>query len=167
MAEELAGVTDEAGRLVWSSPDLGPPGPYAVLFHDANRALRKRWLQLLADGRLSGQGTSEHAQRRADRRVRPHPNAVDDVVRALTEHYVGESQLKLETHEILEQDLLDTLLVPSNQDEYLSEIAERRVREKVIRELMAEEVLPAMRLGPAGTAVGLNVQWTLGSLQRS
>jgi len=31
---------------------------------------------------------------------------------------------------------------------------------------MAEEVLPAMRRGPAGTAVGLNVQWTLGSLQR-
>lgn len=86
---------------------------------------------------------------------------------ALTEHFVGESQLKLGTHEILEEDLLDTLVVPSNQDEYLSEIADRRVREKVIRELMAEEVLPAMRLGPAGTAVGLNVQWTLGSLQRS
>jgi len=167
MAEELAGVTDEAGRLVWSSPDLGPPGPYAVLFHDANRALRKRWLELVADGHLPGQVATPHGQRRADRRVRPHPNAVDDVVGALTEHFVGESQLKLGTHEILEEDLLDTLLVPSNQDEYLSEIADRRVREKVIRELMAEEVLPAMRLGPAGTAVGLNVQWTLGSLQRS
>jgi hypothetical protein len=116
MAEELAGVTDEAGRLVWNSPDLGPPGPYAVLFHDANRALRKRWLELVADGHLPGQVATPHGQRRADRRVRPHPNAVDDVVGALTEHFVGESQLKLGTHEILEEDLLDTLLVPSNQD---------------------------------------------------
>jgi len=166
MAEELGGVTDGAGRLVWSSPDLGPPGPYAVLFHDANRALRKRCLQLLADGRLPGQGARPHGQRRADRRVRHHPNAADDVVGALTEHFLGEAELKLETHEILEEDILDTLLVPSNQREYLSEIADRRLREKVIRDLMAEEVLPTMRQGPAGTAVGLNVQWTLGSLQR-
>lgn len=166
MAEELAGVTEEAGRLVWSSPDLAPPGPYAVLFHDANRALRKRCLHLLVEGRLPGAGTRPDGQRRADRRVRPHPNAVDDVVRALTERFVGEQELKLETHEILEDDILDTLLVPSNQGEYLSEIADPRLREKVIRDLMAGEVLPAMRQGPAGTAVGLNVQWTLGSLQR-
>jgi len=90
---------------------------------------------------------------------------VDDIVSALTEGFVGEAELKLETHEILEEDILDTLLVPSNQREYLSEIADPRLREKVIRDLMAE-VLPAMRQGPAGTAVGLNVQWTLGSLQR-
>lgn len=165
MAEELGGVTHRAGRLVWSSPDLGPPGPYAVLFHDANRALRKRWLQSLADEPLPGQDARADGQRRADRRIRHDPNSVDEVVGALTDPFVGETELKLETHEILEEDILDTLLVPSNQHEYLSEIADPNLREKVIRDLMAK-VLPAMRMGPAGTAVGLNVQWTLGSLHR-
>ena len=166
VAEGLSEVTGGAGRLVWSSPDLGPPGPYAVLFHDASRALRKRYLQLLADGHLPDQGVRPHGQRRADRRVRHHPDAAEDVVAALGKHFTGEAELKLETHEILEEDTVDNLLVPSNQHEYLSEIGDRSLREKVIRDLMAEEVLPAMRQGPAGTAVGLNVQWTLGSMWR-
>lgn len=88
-------------------------------------------------------------------------NAAQDVERAFAVHFSGE--LVYQTHEILEQDVVDTLLVPSNQAEFLSEIDDRQLREAVIRELMVGEVLPAMREQPGGTAVGLNVQWSLGS----
>ena len=40
-------ITAPGGRLLWNAPDLGPPGPWAVPFHDPNRALRERWKQLL------------------------------------------------------------------------------------------------------------------------
>ena len=60
-------------------------------------------------------------------------------------------------------DMVDGLLVPSNQAEYLPEIDNRAVREKVIRELMTREVIPAMQRECAGTALGVNLHWTLGS----
>ncbi|HVS29016.1 MAG TPA: class I SAM-dependent methyltransferase [Solirubrobacteraceae bacterium] len=182
VAAELAGVTAPGGRLLWSSPDLGPAGEYAVLFHDPNRALRGRWLELL-DGAsasaarvreavrevratLDARGMSE-AQARADRRVFPQANAAADVAAALANHFTGGAQLERQTYEILPHDLLDTMLVPSNQGEYLPEISDRALREDVIRELMLGEVVPAMREGPACTAVGLNVQWTLGAATKS
>jgi hypothetical protein len=168
VAADLASVTRAGGRLVWSSPDLGPPGPYAVLFHDANRALRRRWLARLANGELTDvardAAAMRQAQRRADRRILPRAHGAADVAAALDGHFSG--QLELPTHEILEDDILDTLLVPSNQAEFLSEISDRAVREEVIRDLMRSEVVPALQEGPAGTAAGLNVQWTLGSFAR-
>jgi len=194
-ASDLAGATTAGGRLVWSSPDLGPPGPYAVLFHDPNRALRQRWLQLLsgersrrraasgadegkADGlpRLSEAvrqaravdlATRRDAQARANRRVLPRANAAEDVARTLASRFAGPSTLELQTHEMLKRDILDTLLVPSNQAEYLSEIRDRSLREDVINELMLGEVLPEMQEQQAGTATGLNVQWTLGACPRA
>jgi hypothetical protein len=177
VAADLASVMVPGGRLFWNSPDLGPAGPYSVLFHDANRALRARWLELLATAAATGSGPVDEAvrracarldqsdmriaQNRADRQVLPRANAAVDVERALAVHFSGE--LVYRTYEILEQDVVDTLLVPANQAEFLSEIDDRQLREAVIRELMVGEVLPAMRAKPGGTAVGLNVQWSLGS----
>jgi SAM-dependent methyltransferase len=191
VAADLAGVLSTGGRLLWNSPDLGPPGLYAVLFHDANRALRARWLDLLAGERSAGSSppeaeavdpvhpphlreairrarvgrnaeTMRSAQARADRRVLPQANTAEDVEAALAAAFGGEAELDLQTHEILDEDIVDTLLVPSNQAEFLPEITERGLREEVIRSLMLDEVLPSLRAGAAGTAVGLNVQWTLG-----
>ncbi|MEA2198834.1 MAG: hypothetical protein QOJ25_2885, partial [Solirubrobacteraceae bacterium] len=173
--------------VVWSAPDIGPAGPFAVLFHDANRALRRRWLEFLdgdddndlfADGRSPGvralragtrgirdslnDAARRDARARANRRVLPEPNVAQDVVDALASHFRGQAELRFETHELLVQDTIDTLLVPANQSEYLPEIADRALREAVIREVMTNDVLPALRTTGAGTAGGLNVQWTLG-----
>jgi len=57
----------------------------------------------------------------------------------------------------------DRHAAPAVQPERVpSEIADRPLRGEVIRRLMLGDVLPIMQEGPAGTAVGLNVQWTLG-----
>ncbi|MDQ6805706.1 MAG: hypothetical protein M3065_12225 [Actinomycetota bacterium] len=205
MAAGLAEVTVPGGCLVWSAPDIGPAGPYAVLFHDANRSLRRRWLEFL-DGEHAGiafpagdgdagRGLREATRRirdglnaedrreartRANRRVLPEANVAQAVVDALASRFAGGAgepygsrsaagvrpELKLETHELLTQDVVDTLLVPANQTEYLPEIADRAVREAVIRELMLSDVLPALRAQGAGTARGLSVQWTLGKVFR-
>jgi ubiquinone/menaquinone biosynthesis C-methylase UbiE len=191
-AAGLAEVVAPGGRLLWNSPDLGPPGPYAVLFHDPNRALRARWLDLVAGERSAraappdadaidpthpaylreaihqarlaqNEESIRAAQARADRRVLPWANPAEDVASAVDAAFDGECEWEMQTHEILAGDIVDTLLVPSNQAEFLSEITDRDLREQVVRGLMLDEVLPTFRAQPAGTAVGLNVQWTLGT----
>ncbi len=177
-ATELASITASGGSLLWSSPDLGPAGPHAVLFHDANRAVRERWLaysdgaadraepssprlvELLRRIRAPAGDTASGA--RAGRRILPLANSASDVAGALSDHFMGAIELHRPTYELLAEDLLDTLLVPSNQGEFLSEIIDRGDRELVIRELMLDEVLPEMQRQPGATALGLNVQWTLG-----
>jgi len=186
MATELASVTGRGGTLIWSAPDIGPAGTYAVLFHDANRALRRRWLEFLdagasgedlfADGPLRdatrgirdslNDAAKRDARTRANRRVLPDPNIAADVFGALANAFEGPNELRTETHELLVKDIVDTLLVPSNQGEYLPEIADTQIREAVIRELMLGEILPDLRAGGAGTAGGLNVHWTFGAHHR-
>ncbi len=179
-AEQLASVTAPGGRMMWSSPDLGPPGPSAVLLHDPNRALRERWLELLhgaAEGgrtplaaeaaRLARERLDADALRlareRADRRILPHPLAAE-VTAALQTRF--ECDVETRAYEMLSDEIVDGLLVPSNQAEFLPEIHERAVREDVIRELMTREVVPALQDGPAGTALGVNLHWALGSCAR-
>ena len=111
--DELANVLAPGGRLLWSAPDLGPPGPNSVLLHDPNRALRERWLELLDRGlpasgdrngapspglkeavrrareNLDGDALRE-AQDRADRRIRPRPLATE-VTAALAKGFLGRS----------------------------------------------------------------------------
>jgi hypothetical protein len=67
---------------------------------------------------------------------------------------------------MLDEEILEAILVPSNQEEFFAEIPDPERRERVITELMTTEVLPELRAGPAGTALGLNVQWTLGNFER-
>jgi len=192
-AKSIAAVLTPEGRLLWSSPDLAPSGPYAVLFHDCNRALRARWLELLGqdhsqellslrdDGRAGGgrstallaarsarkslDSAAEHdAVARAGRRILSTPQKTGDVVAALGKHLAGEIELR--TYEMLDEEILEALLVPSNQREYLPELEDPVRRGQVIRELMLSEVLPAMHERPASTALGLNLQWTLGSFTK-
>lgn len=188
LSGELAGVLSPDGRLVWSSPDLGPPSAHAVLFHDANRALRARWLELLDGGAVAPNGSQggagsaralsealaqaaalgdsarREAALRADRRILPRAHTARQVTAALQEHLSGVVERR--TYEMLDEEILAALLVPSNQDEYLAEIPDARLREQVIGLLMETDVLPAMRETPAGTSLGLSVQWTLGSFAR-
>jgi SAM-dependent methyltransferase len=157
----LADVLVPGGALAWSAPDLGPPGPRAVLLHDPNRLLRERWLEL--HGRELGPAAARAAQERADRRIQPRPLAID-VVAALASRFEGE--VRPAGYEMLAEDVIRGLLVPSNQAEFLPEVVERGEREAIIRELMLKQVLPLMREGPAGTSLGLNLHWTLGTYTR-
>jgi SAM-dependent methyltransferase len=179
LGAELAGVLGPGGPLAWSAPDLGPAGPWSVLLHDPNRALREYWLELLRGEREAPSAALREAvrragaaldpealrdaQARADRRIRPRPLATE-VTAALAPSFAGE--IELGAYEMRSEEIVRGLLVPSNQAEYLPEIPERELREQVIRELMLEEVIPAMREGPGGTALGLNLHWTLGAFSR-
>ena len=182
LSAELTNVIAPGGRLLWNSPDLAPAGPFAALFHDPNRALRSFWLACLRDGNSGGKGGVElprsveeavdrarteldeagldGAQLRADRRILPVPHSADEVAGALGAHLEGD--VRSPTYEMLDEEILDAILVPSNQGEYLPEITDRSLRETVIRDLMRDEVLPRMEDSGAGTALGLNMQWTLG-----
>jgi hypothetical protein len=140
--------------------------------------VRERWLAYsdgAADGvepssprlveplrRIRAQAGDPTSDARAGRRILPLANTASDVADALSDHFMGAIELHRPTYELLAEDLLDTLLVPSNQGEFLSEIVDRTDRELVIRELMLGEVLPEMQREPGATALGLNVQWTLG-----
>jgi SAM-dependent methyltransferase len=176
VAESLAGITAPGGRLLWNAPDLGIPGPYAVPFHHPNRLVRAHWKKLLlgevqpasplqrdaiAAARLRAQGgeplIDDH---RANKRILPQPHTGEEVGNALRGHFTGE--VSTQTHEIVVRETLDTLLVPSNQEEYLPEIEDFDLRSALIEELMLEEVLPGLRAGPAGTYGGYNVHWTFG-----
>lgn len=185
----LADALAPEGQLSWSAPDLGPPGPYAVLLHDPNRALRQRWLELLdqglspeaapgdAQGALSPElheairralesfdaEALRAAQHRAERRILPRP-LVAEVAAALERRFIGEIELR--AYEMRSEEIVRGLLVPSNQAEYLPEIPDRELREQVIRELMTGHVLPHLQEGPAGTGLGLNLHWTLGRFSK-
>jgi SAM-dependent methyltransferase len=176
--EGLASVLAPGGRLAWSAPDLGPASPGAVLLHDPNRALRERWLELLRGAEPGSERVAEavrlareeldeeglrRAQDRADRRIRPRPLAAE-VTASLEPHFSGETGFA--TYEMVGEDIVRGLLVPSNQAEFLPELADRPLREAVIEELMRDEVLPALRQGPAATGLGLNFHWTLGAYRR-
>jgi SAM-dependent methyltransferase len=157
----LADVLVPSGNLLWSAPDLGPASRGSVLLHDPNRAFRERWLEL--HGRELEPEALRAAQERADRRIQPRPLATD-VTAALAARFKGETRLA--SYEMLAEDVVRGLLVPSNQAEFLPEVPDRERREAAIRELMLGDVLPQMREGPAGTSLGLNLHWTLGSYTR-
>jgi hypothetical protein len=180
-AADLASAVRPGGSLTWSSPDLSPAGPSAVLFHDPNRVLRRHWLEALSERSATplGPAVAEavahvretldadaliQAQRRADRHILPQPTAATAVVDALEPHFAG--VLSRPTFEMPDRETLAALLVPSNQREYLPEIGDRRLRERVIKELMTQQVLPELEAHGARTADGLDIQWSIGSFVR-
>jgi len=188
-AADLASAVKPGGRLTWCSPDLAPAGSNAVLFHDVNRAVRKRWVEALTDeAKTSGKSgrsrsaspivseaaarvresldpaARRDAQSRADAHILPVPNQLEDVVTALEAHLSG--HVERPTHETLDEELLKALLVPSIQAEYMAEIRDRSLREEVMRELMLADVLPEVEARGARTARGVNVQWNFGSFVR-
>jgi SAM-dependent methyltransferase len=174
----LADAVRPGGRLLWSAPDLGPAPRDTVLLHDPNRLLRELWLELLAGERepapevaaivaqaRTGRdaGSARADQERADRRIRPRPLA-SEVVAALERGFDGATRTA--AYEMLAEDIVDGLLVPSNQAEFMPEIAARADRETVIRELMTAAVIPGLRAGPAATGLGLDFHWVLGDHTR-
>ncbi|CAN5143893.1 hypothetical protein BH20ACT16_BH20ACT16_03700 [soil metagenome] len=180
VAEGLAAVTAPGGRLLWNAPDLGVAGPYAVLFHDPNRMARAHWKALLEGEAVPATQLQRDAvaaavalaaggsgllvdDDRAGRRILPRPHTGPEIGDALRGHFAGE--VTTQTYEIADQETIDTLLVPSNQEEYLPEIEDQGMRSAIVEELMRTVVLPAMHASPAGTALGYNVHWTFGDFR--
>jgi len=180
VASGLADVTAAGGRLLWNAPDLGVAGPYAVLFHDPNRALRAHWKALLTGAAMPETQLQRDAvaaayarvadgsaplidDDRAGRRILPRPHEGPEIGDALSGHFAGE--VTTQTYEIADQETIDTLLVPSNQEEFLPEIEDPSIRAGIVEELMRTVVLPAMHAGPAGSALGYNVHWTFGDFR--
>jgi len=107
---------------------------------------------------------SPELDHRADRRILRRAHTGLEVGRALSRRFHG--AILTADHAMTAQESLDTLLVPSNQEEYLPEIDDDTTRAAVIEELLLGEVLPALNAGPAGTENGLNIRWTFGDLRR-
>ncbi|WP_153532853.1 class I SAM-dependent methyltransferase [Actinomadura macrotermitis] len=174
----IAGVLRPGGVLAFSAPDLAAPAADSLLFHDANRLMRRYWLAALDDERpealspvlreaaASVRGVSRSsAQRRADRRILPRPRHGDAVAAELAPYFAGAVERR--TYEILAEECLMAALVPANQREYLAEISDPVLREEVIRHLLLDRVLPELMDGPAGTAHGLNLEWKIGRFTRT
>jgi SAM-dependent methyltransferase len=176
-AASIGDVLLPGGLLSFSAPDLGPATRYSVLFHDPNRLLRSHWLAALdapepeslpsilrEAAAVARQADRDAAQWRADRRILPTPQTAESVAAAVASRFEG--AIGRRTFELLAEESLMTALVPANQAEYLAEITDERLRDGVIRYLMRERVLPELMAGPAGTALGLNIDWTLGRYTR-
>jgi SAM-dependent methyltransferase len=178
--DTLGDITAPGGRLLWNAPDIGVAEPRAILFHDPNRALRARWLALIAGDaqaattcvreavalarKRDGPDVARADAERADRRILRRAHTGPELAQMLSSRFEG--QITTASHEMITRDTLDTLLVPSNQEEYLPEIEDFTLRCAVIEALMLDEVLPQLRAGPAATPLGLNIHWTFGDFRR-
>lgn len=179
VADGLGAVSKPGSRLLWTAPDLGPPGSHEVLFHDPNRALRARWRALVSgeaepSTEVLRDAVAAAQQRlreddlvalddRADRRILRRAHTGAEVAAALSRRFEG--TIDSAAYEMTTTETLDTLLVPSNQEEYLPEIEDADTRADVVEQLMLDEVLPELRGGPAATAGGLNIRWTFGDFR--
>jgi len=179
VVDGLGELMATGSRLLWNTPDVGPAGPWAVLFHDPNRALRAHWKALVAGdlqartplqrdavavARHQRAGAPLIADDRADKRILKDANTGTGLAGMLSTRFRG--TITTQAHEIADRETLDTLLVPSNQAEYLPEIEVPALREALIEELLTGDVLPVLHAGPAGTALGYNVHWTFGDFRR-
>ena len=77
-----------------------------------------------AIARAAGGGGPLVDDERAGRRILPRPHTGPEIGDALRGHFAGE--VTTQTYEIADQETIDTLLVPSNQEEYLPEIEDPR-----------------------------------------
>jgi hypothetical protein len=181
-------VLNEGGALIWNSPDIGPSNHDSVLFHEPNRCLRKRLLELVECperideilSRLSPVELEEYQSLKArlwqthgkltpkkkiaaaavaNRQILPTPTDISYLEEELNQYFSGEVFNK--SFEMLAADSVDTMLIPSNQ-RYLIEIEDNDLRQRLIRLLMIHEIMPRYHDSDAGTAYGFSVHWSFG-----
>lgn len=180
LVASFAEILAPDGILLWNAPDIGPAGPWSVLFHDANRALRARWEAMLAGAMPPGtmrqceavaraardaSGAPLIEAARAGRRILATPNDASALHAMLARRLKG--GIQTQAHEMTAAEVLDVLHVPSNHREFLPEISTDAERLAVIDEMMANDILPAMLAGPAGTGPGVAVHWTSGAYRKA
>jgi SAM-dependent methyltransferase len=192
VARNFSNVLRNDGELVWNSPDIGPTMYGAELFHNPNRQLRQTVLEMIDDkhtfveffNTLPDQIMQHHrdlpeklnsirqkltankrrtGQERADRQILPCATNIETLEDELSVYFDGETFVR--TFEIEEQDIIDTILVPSNQS-YLSEIDDTDVRSRLSALIMSYRILPHLRDSPSSTMFGFNLKWTYGKHQK-
>ncbi|GHJ15488.1 class I SAM-dependent methyltransferase [Micromonospora sp. AKA38] len=169
MLSSFRGALRPDGVVVWNSPDIASGDAASFLFHDVNRAVRSTVLhgpvddtiplaarQIIQKVRAT---TSPELARRADRRILPHAHEAAALHGRFLRHFDGVYEHA--NYEILPDELLDTLLVPSNAAEYFPEISSRGDRELLIRNIIPR-VMNTFRKLPGKTATGLSIRWTFG-----
>lgn len=176
VAVELASIAHPGTPLLWNTPDLAATRAWAVPFHEANRRLRARWTALLrgelparseieraalAGAPRSPQGRPAILDHRAGRRILPQPSPVERVDAAFARAFTG--AVSTEVHEMTAGEILDVLRVPSNGREFLPEIPDDMLRNAFIDHVMGEDILPPLCRGPAGTGLGVGIEWATGS----
>lgn len=186
--KDLASILVPGGLLAWNSPDIGPPGDDAILFHDVNRDTRKKllafiekpetirdepWLDastilvsdLIKD--LHHIKTSTTVEQRAamalsaNKQILTVSNNIDQLI-AIARVWFDCSSVKSRNYEILPDELLDLSLVPSNR-RYYAEIAKLPYFEDLLSRLILESVIPSLRDGNARSHSGLSIHWTFGT----
>ncbi|HMJ12120.1 MAG TPA: class I SAM-dependent methyltransferase, partial [Polyangiaceae bacterium] len=176
------------GQLIWNSPDLGPTIPHSVLFHEANRRLRRRALELLERPELMQELLERlpedtrdlyadlptalekqreeltperraQAQVAANRQILPAATPAALIHEQLSGHFEG--SIHQRTFEMRIRDSVDSISVPSNQL-YLTEVEDAYIRQKLTNLLMWHDIMPPICRGEASTGFGFNVLWTFG-----
>jgi len=169
LARDIQEVLTPTGKFIWTAPDLGPPRDGSVLFHDPNRMMRKKWLDILHNSSSPSPGgidklsarnlLTQTSIMRANRRILRQPNSFEEVVRALEGALRGRAWRRF--FEIEQRDVVNTMMVPSNHSEYLSECEDCDKRVQLVEYLM-EMVFEDLSDNPARTEAGLMIDWTLG-----
>jgi amino acid adenylation domain-containing protein len=185
--DDFAEILSSGGALLWSSPDIAGADA-GVVFHEANRRCRRRVLELidhpgLVDEILVRVPPSQRSEfldlpfalmrvrstltpdararaaARAERQILPTPTKLPEIASLLSERFAGETFTRV--FEMLPSEVLDTILVPSNQ-RALGEIEDEGLRRQLTKLVMRHDVLPALLEGRDATTDGFGVQWWFG-----
>lgn len=189
--ENIARVLSPKGVLYWNSPDVGPACAGAVLFHDANRQVRKIFRDCLVNPEVLLEtnwakqdrhsvsdvvrelhelvtvltpGDRMAFEAKANRQVLKEANQAEAILSLAKKHFHS-CKTHVASFEIREEEVVDTLLVPANQ-RYLGEITNSRLREQIIRGLMLHDVIPELHNSVTGTRFGYSVHWTYGEFEK-
>jgi len=168
LADEISQVLKPSGQFYWTAPDIGPARAGSILFHDVNRMVRQLWEAKLDCGltrgerlRLRGQVTpvTLESRSRAAKRVLPIATELTALRAAMASKLDVRATRSL--NKIGAADLRETLLVPANAAELLSECQDVRDSTQFAAALFLEalhRILPEQDVGAP-----VLIDWAYGS----
>jgi hypothetical protein len=171
------------GLLAWNSPDIGPASGDSCLFHDVNRASRRKLLEYLKNPsmvasicpkswspetiRAFGSRAEEFTQENllaceaiAEKQILSVPNTVG-ILSEAARSWFETSNSRTANYNISADDLLELALIPSNR-RILVEIANLPCFEQILAGIQREKVMPSMSSFNPLKNNFLSVQWTFG-----
>ncbi len=192
LVDGIAEALKPDGVFLWNTPDTAPAPADACVIHAANRLLRGMISEILDDeGRLAaiiaklpeaerapyhdlGARIRALSQRLTppervrllslgEKQMLPVPTDVSEIHTQLSRRFLGATSTSMSV--LSEEDAIALALLPANQ-RYFAEVPERDCRIALITLLLRAEVLPRLRVGPAGHPTGLNLHWTFGRYAR-
>ncbi|MBL0941240.1 MAG: hypothetical protein IBJ00_00690 [Alphaproteobacteria bacterium] len=180
-------VLKNNGIFLWSSPDTPPVSPNTLLVHESSRRLRKCLLELVdnqeqeirnvakylpkskmnileviyqAISCINKEPSSEErikAANIASKQILEAPTNLSQICDFLDHYFKG--KLIFRTSVVTKKNLLDILLIPSNQ-RYFYEIKEEKIRVDFIKLLMKYYIFPQLS---RACSPYFNLHWTIGN----